>query len=201
MSMKVSSDYVLDRIGLTYQAQGTAGKTEEFSAALQQELQSAVSDRQEILDSLSERAKDTLNLLKNSGDKVEEEDWLALLEELKDAGAISESDFTYTRTDLQLIPIPAKMVDGKFVQLITEPVLSESSHSHMSEALRKLIEWPCDPLNMLDQWELLLKKWKGNLMVDCRGQLGCDMASAFSGLDAQAGACSRVAQVVRALIG
>ena len=92
MSMKVSSDYVLDRIGLTYQAQGTAGKTEEFSAALQQELQSAVSDRQEILDSLSERAKDTLNLLKNSGDKVEEEDWLALLEELKDAGAISERD-------------------------------------------------------------------------------------------------------------
>lgn len=200
MGITVSSDYILDRVGLTYQAQELAQKTEEFSAALRQELQSAVSNKQEILDSLSEHAKATLDLLKNSGDKVQEEDWLALLEELKDTGAISESDFTYTRTDLQLIPIPAKKVDGKFVQLMTEPVCVEGSHFQIPEALRGLIQWPCDPLNMLDQWELLLKKWKGNLMVDCRGQLGCDMAAAFSGVDAQAAACSKVAQVVRALI-
>lgn len=188
MTTSLIRDLAIDRAGLFPAASQTAQKSSSvsFAAALQAE-QSAAPTKQELLEALSEHSKEVLALLK-SGGKVEKEDWMALMGELRDSGAITQEEYDWTNFELVLTPIQTGLISYG------------DRGNEYRETLRQFEQWPGDPLEYLDMWLLALKKEKGLLEVEYRNQPGYHSAS-LSAFDLQASACGKVAGLIRDLLG
>ena len=196
MTTTFMRDLSIERAGLFPTAGQGVQKSAStgFAAALQAERTTAAPTKQELLEALSERSKEVLALLK-SGGQVEKEDWTALMQELRDTGAITQEEYDWTNFELILSPIPTGK-DGKPVSGLIHRGDREAEYW---ETLRQFEQWPGNPLDYLDMWLLSLKKERGLLDLEYRNQLGHDM-SAFSGFDKQANACNKVTGLIRDLL-
>lgn len=187
MKLALSCDHIIERAKLAPQAGRQLSNTSSsgFNGTLEAERSTAPNKR-ELLETLSERSKKIVELLK-SGDKVDKEDWMELMGELRDQGAITEDEYGWTNFELAVSPVKTGLVTYG------------DQGSEYRETLRSFQEWPGDPLEYLDMWLLAVQKEKALLEVESRKQLGYDPA-AFSGFDKQSAACGKVASLVRALM-
>lgn len=195
MTTTFMRDLSIERAGLFPTAGQGVQKSAStgFAAALQAE-RTAAPTKQELLEALSERSKEVLALLK-SGGQVEKEDWTALMQELRDNGAITQEEYDWTNFELILSPIPT----GKDGKPVSGLIHRSDREAEYWETLRQFEQWPGNPLDYLDMWLLSLKKERGLLELEYRNQLGHD-TSAFSGFDKQANACNKVAGLIRDLL-
>ena len=196
MTTTFMRDLSIERAGLFPTAGQGVQKSAStgFAAALQAERTTAAPTKQELLEALSERSKEVLALLK-SGGQVEKEDWTALMQELRDTGAITQEEYDWTNFELILSPIPTGK-DGKPVSGLIHRGDREAEYW---ETLRQFEQWPGNPLDYLDMWLLSLKKERGLLELEYRNPLGHD-TYAFSGFDKQANACNKVRGLIRDLL-
>jgi len=156
----------------------------------------------EILERLSEPAKDTLEDMK-TGEEVSKEEWTGLLGELRDMGAISDTEFTYSRSDVRFIPLGYRDENGEFVMYdgIAErfglPRLLE--RAGMAESEVSASGWNGDPLDFLDAWIENLTEWREDLSRQ-HSETGAPKYKDFSPIEKQIEACTRVGEIVNGLL-
>ena len=160
---------------------------------------------QEILERLSEPAKDTLEDIKDDKE-VSHEQWQGLLGELRDMGAISKEQFDYSRSDVKLIPLGYKNASGEFVMYdgIAERFgmldkLRSTSGGGIGILTDTADAWSGDPLDFLDAWIENLTEWRGDLSRQ-RSETGALKYDDFSPLDKQIDACTKVGELINSLL-
>ena len=152
---------------------------------------------------LSPPSKETLKRLRDGKSDIHKDEWLTLCRELKDAGAITQSEFDYTRGDLHLIPIGYHDEQGNFVQYDTPPMLKDQLLSLHEQSQNPTCvwlsgNWSGDPLKYLDLWASELEDWKQDLSRQ-RAADGSLKFSNFSPITNQIDACQKVMELVKGL--
>lgn len=160
---------------------------------------------EEILERLSEPARDTLEDIK-ADKEVSQEEWKDLLEELRDMGAISDTEFTYSRSDFRFIPIGYRDENGELVMYdgIAERFgmldkLRTASGGGIGMLTDTADTWAGDPLAYLDAWITDLAEWREDLSKQ-RGETGAPKYDNFSPIDNQIEACTKVGEIVNGLL-
>lgn len=95
---------------------------------------------------LSDESKDVLSRMKAGQSDVDMVEWVNLCRELKDAGVITEEEYSNVRPDMKLgvLPEPGLYWSPAGVDL------------HLSDD----VEWKGDPLKYLDEWMASLGKMR-----------------------------------------
>lgn len=141
---------------------------------------------QEIAGKLTDGAKKTLQRLKANPNAVSKVEWMDLMHELNAMGAISDSDYGWTRMDLRLVPL------GDMDNPFTTP-------ADLRDTLDRINRWPGNPLDYLDQWAFSLKKWGAELSWE-RNSDGTPKYKDVSPVYDQAAACGRVSSLIKGLL-
>ena len=167
-----------------------------FAAALEREKKTAETPRvdmpkEEALEKLSASAKSTLEKLKSHSPSVGKEEWMHLLNELKNLGLITQQESFLAAPGTMLIPF-VSYDGGKTYQLAHIP-------DEIRNAMNQNETWPCDPLAYYDALEFLLRKWNDYLLLQIKSQ--CEPTyEGLAPIQGQADACSRVSSLVRSLM-
>ena len=155
---------------------------------------------------LSAASQSVLERVRDGKGGVRKDEWLTLCRELKDAGAISQSEFDYTRGDIHMIPLGYYDDLGNFIQYDTPPMLKDQL-LHMQEQAQGSTGawlasggWTGDPLEYLDLWASELEDWQKDLARQ-RAADGSPKFSDFSPITSQVDACRKVADLVEGLSG
>jgi len=161
-----------------------------------------------LYERLSSSSKDILERLEAGKDDIKKDEWLNFCKELKDAGAITQSDFDYTRADVYLIPLGYHDGSGNMVKYETSPMMKnkllglyESSRSPAatsSETRLSANDWTGDPLEYLDTWASELYRWRSGL-ARMRNADGSPKYDNFSPITSQIDSCQKVAVLVKDL--
>ena len=157
---------------------------------------------------LTPASKAVLDRIQAGRDDITQDEWTGLCKELKSLGAISESDFQYTRADLHMIPIGYWGENGEFVKYelpaeLKNKLLSQAGGkaSPSEDGLWACLDdsgWTGDPLAYLDNWISSLYDWRSELARARNGD-GTPKYSDFSPITNQINACQKVAALVREL--
>lgn len=152
---------------------------------------------------LSPPSKETLKRLRDGKSDIRKDEWLTLCRELKDAGAITQSEFDYTRGDLHLIPLGYYDEQGSFVKYDTSPMLKdqlESLYAQSQDPVRTWLSgnWSGDPMKYLGLWMSELEDWRKDLSQQ-RAADGSLKYSNFSPITDQIDACQKVMNLVQGL--
>lgn len=169
---------------------------QSFASALENmreadQPQKADLSKEEILERLSPSSRAVLKRMEGHGSAVGKDEWLSLLDELKDMGAISAKDCFLSRPGLMMVPL-VSYDGGKTHQLAHVPDEIRNAMSHHET-------WPCDPLEYYDAWEFILKKWVSYLSAEME-KSDSPMYECFSPINSQIEARSRVTSLVKSLI-
>lgn len=160
-----------------------------------------------LLDRLTPSSKGVLDRIQAGVSDITKDEWTGLCKELKDLGAVSETDLMYTRADLHLIPIGYYDENGEFVQYDTPPMLKnellDKYHSQGSGAdgfwaCLNASGWAGDPLAYLDDWIASLYSWRSDL-ARARNEDGSLKYSDLSPITGQINSCQKVVDLVRGL--
>lgn len=136
---------------------------------------------QDVYEQLSDESKDVLSRMKAGQSDVDMAEWINLCRELKDAGVITEEDFSNARPDMKLgvLPEPGLYWSPAGVDL------------HLSDD----VEWEGDPLKYLDEWMASLGKLRTAWAVAI-GPDGNHPTEYVNELNHCIGSCAKVANVV-----
>ena len=136
---------------------------------------------QDVYEQLSDESKDVLSRMKAGQSDVDMAEWINLCRELKDAGVITEEDFSNARPDMKLgvLPKPGLYWSPAGVDL------------HLSDD----VEWEGDPLKYLDEWMASLGKMRA-AWAAAIGPDGSHPTEYVNELNNCIGSCARVANVV-----
>jgi len=161
-----------------------------------------------LYERLSPSSKAVLERLEAGKDDIKKDEWLSFCKELKDAGAITQSDLDYTRADVHLIPLGYHDGSGNMVQYETSPMMKnkllglyESSRGPAaagSETRLSTDGWTGDPLEYLDTWTSELYRWRSG-MARMRNADGSPKYDNFTPITSQIDSCQKVAVLVKAL--
>lgn len=161
-----------------------------------------------LYERLSPASKDVLERLDAGEDNIKKDEWLNFCKELKDAGAITQSDFDYTRADVHLIPLGYHDERGNMVQYETSPMMKnkllglyESSRGPAAAGLETRLSadgWTGDPLEYLDTWTSELYRWRSD-MARMRNADGSPKYDNFTPITSQIDSCQKVAVLVKDL--
>ena len=147
--------------------------------------------KEEILHNLSGSSKAVLESMKKPHPMVRKDEWLGLLDELKNMGAISAQDCFLSRPGCLLVPIVS--YDGGKTH--------EAAHipKEIRDTMYQHETWPCDPLEYYDSWQFILKKWVSYLTAEMK-KSEYPMYESFEPINSQIDARSRVIGLVKSLI-
>ena len=136
---------------------------------------------QDVYEQLSDGSKDVLRRMKEGRSDVDMVEWVNLCRELKDAGAITEEDFSNARPDMKLgvLPKPGLYWSPEGVEL------------YMTDD----VEWKGDPLKYLDEWMASLGKLR-TAWAAAIGPDGNHPTEYVNELNGCIGSCAKVANVV-----
>lgn len=187
--------------------------TKANDAALAQKAEDAVEvERDEaalrrIYERLTPEARRTVERINAGAKDVTEEEWRKLREELKDAEAISQTDYEWTRPDLRLIPIGYTDKNGNMV-LYHQPApvivdrlraCGEGGSAAADGKYRAVHDdaygWSGDPLEYLDRWANMLTAWRSEIARMGAAHPNPD----FSPINDQINSCRKVAELIRSL--
>ena len=171
-----------------------------FVAAMEQtkktsEPQKTDMTKEEILNNLSGSSKAVLESMKKPRPMVRKDEWLGLLDELKNMGAISAADCFFSRPGCLLVPF-VSYDGGKTYQAARIP-------DEIRNTMNQHETWPCDPLEYYDSWEFILKNWVSYLRAEMKKSEYPIMAQDFEAsnpINSQIAARSRVIGLVKSLI-
>lgn len=161
----------------------------------------------EVLDKLSDGSIQLLKSMKNGSKNVNYMAWSNLLAELRDTGAITESEYSWApKGACEYIP------DGENAMMcickggMTAVPVPPTGVRHcgpgetdIERMLDGLCDWPGDPLEKLETLALYARKWIGMLGVstDDKGNPGSWYSGAYA---EQEKACQNVLKVVKNLM-
>lgn len=145
---------------------------------------------QTVYSQLSDSAKNVLSNLQ-SGKPVEKDAWKGLCKELLDQGQITESEYQCTNLDYRLIPLGSHDSSGNFVRY--------NNTAEIVLASRSLNQWSGQPLEMLDTWSFLFRKWGNQLALEYNPD-GTPKYQNLSPISNQASACQKIADLINGLI-
>lgn len=145
---------------------------------------------QKVYDQLSDSSKGILSNLQ-SGKPVEKDAWKGLCKELLDQGQITESEYQCTNLDYRLIPLGSHDSSGNFVRY--------NNTAEIVLASRSLNQWTGHPLEMLDTWSFLFRKWGSQLALEYNPD-GTPKYQNLSPISNQASACQKIADLINGLI-
>ncbi len=161
-----------------------------------------------LYEHLTPASKDVLERLEAEKDDIKKDEWLNFCKELKDVGAITQSDFDYTRADVHLILLGYHDESGNIVKYETSPMMKnkllglyESSRNPAavgSETRLSADDWTGDPLEYLDTWTSELYRWRSDL-VRMRNADGSPKYDNFTPITSQIDSCQKVAALVKEL--
>lgn len=182
---------------LTNQAYNTTPGS-MFASALEKEsevktgaAQTSGMTKEEIIGKLSPRSKEILASIQLHQPTVRKDEWVSMLCELREMGAITPEECLLSWPGMTLIPFVSHD-GGKTYQAARIP---ENIQSEMEANML----WPCDPLEQLDTQAFLLKKWYNYLFAEMEK---CEepLYDCLEPVKKQAEACSRVSDVIKSLI-
>lgn len=147
-------------------------------------------DLQKVYNQLSDSSKGVLSNLQ-SGKPVEKDAWKSLCKELLDQGQITESEYQCTNLDYRLIPLGSHDSSGNFVRY--------SNTAEIVLASRSLNQWSGQPLDMLETWSFLFRKWGNQLALEHNPD-GTLKYQNLSPISNQASACQKITDLIKDLI-
>ena len=138
---------------------------------------------QDAYEQLSDESKDVLSRMKAGQSDVDMVEWVNLCRELKDAGVITEEEFSNVRPDMKLgvLPKPGLYWSPAGVDL------------HLTA--NDDVEWKGDPLKYLDEWMASLGKLR-TAWAAAIGPDGNHPTEYVNELNSCIGSCAKVANVV-----
>lgn len=147
--------------------------------------------KEEIIRNLSPSSQAVLQNIKTHQPTVRKEEWINMLCELREMGAITPEECLLSWPGMTLIPFVSHD-GGKTYQAARIP--EEIQHE-----MEDNMSWPCDPLEQLDTQVFLLKKWFQYLTAEMER---CEepLYNCLEPVRGQADACSRVSSLVKSLI-
>lgn len=161
-----------------------------------------------LYDHLTPASKDLLDRISAGKTDIKESEWLKFCKELKDAGAITQSDFDYVRADVHLIPLGYHDESGSIVKYETSPMMksklvglyeqSRNSTTTGSESWISADGWSGNPLKYLDTWVSELYGWRSDL-AKMRTESGVPKYNNFAPITNQITSCQKVAELVKNL--
>lgn len=161
-----------------------------------------------LYDHLTPTSRDLLERVATGKTDIKKDEWLRFCKELKDAGAITQSDFDYTRADVHLIPIGYYDESGCIVKYETSPMMKnklfglyEKSGNPAiagSESWLSTDDWTGNPLEYLDTWVSELYSWRSDL-AKMRTEDGSPKYNNFSPITNQINSCQKVVALVKDL--
>ena len=142
---------------------------------------------QDTYEQLSYESKDVLSRMKAGQSDVDMAEWINLCRELKDAGVITEEDFSNARPDMKLgvLPKPGLYWSPEGVEL------------HLTA--NDDVEWKGDPLKYLDEWMASLGKLR-TAWAAAIGPDGSHPTEYVNELNGCIGSCAKVANVVSSIM-
>nr|WP_325211241.1 hypothetical protein [uncultured Oscillibacter sp.] len=163
---------------------------------------------QTLRSQLTPASKAVLDRIQAGTDDITKDEWTGLCKELETLGAISESDFQYTRADLHFIPLGYRDENGEFVEYelpkgLASKLLNQASgkQSPSEDGLWACLDdsgWTGAPLAYLDNWMSSLYSWRSDLARARNGD-GSPRYSDFSPITNQINSCQKVTDLVREL--
>ncbi|WP_161846867.1 hypothetical protein [Pseudoflavonifractor sp. 524-17] len=154
-------------------------------------MENLATDKQTLVNMLSERSKEVLDALKQNR-SITREDWSHLLGDLKDAGAITQGEFDFASFRIVGHPVGEKR-NGEFVPY--QP--GDLGFLDIKAITDQVNKWPANPFEHLDTMGFLLRKMRNVLMVQERQE---QKGFTFSGFYKQENAYTKVANLVKDLI-
>lgn len=161
-----------------------------------------------LYEHLSPSSKNVLERLNAGKNNIKKDEWLSFCKELKDAGAITQSDFDYTRADAHLIPIGYYDENGNIATYEACPMMKnkllglyeKSSNPAVagSESWLSIGDWSGDPLEYLDSWVSALYSWRSDL-AKMRAEDESPKYNNFVPIANQINSCQKVAALVKEL--
>lgn len=175
MTTTLMRDLAVERAGVLSGAEKQTQKRTSggFASALRAEGDAAPS-KQELLEVLSERSRNTVELMKRKG-SMEKDEWVELLEDLLGNRVITEEEFDWTAFDVAMAP-----------------------HLLKKDGARN-IQWTGDPMEDLQRVLLELKKERALRELEFRDQVGSEV-SAVPRPTEQEDACEKVLNLLRLLL-
>ena len=138
---------------------------------------------QDAYEQLSDESKDVLSRMKAGQSDVDMAEWINLCRELKDAGIITEEEFSNVRPDMKLGVLP-------------KPGLYWSpAGADLHLTANDDVEWKGDPLKYLDEWMASLGKLR-TAWAAAIGPDGNHPTEYVNELNSCIGSCAKVANVV-----
>lgn len=183
-------DYIVNNTGIPsseawkYKPAGTKTTTVDF-AALAKAAADGKGELEDIISKLSDGSKATLRRLKYNPNFISKMEWMDLTHELNQMGVLSDSDYSWARVDLHMVPIGD----------MNNPYTTTAD---FRDALNQLSQWSGNPFEHLDMWAFSLRKWAASLSME-RNPVGTPKYRDFSPIQEQASACGRVSGLVKAL--
>lgn len=185
-------NYIVNNTGIPsseawkYRPAGTTTTTVDFAALAKAAADGEGDALQDIISKLSDKSRATLRRLKYNPNFISKLDWMDVTSELNKMGVLSDSDYTWARVDLHLVPIGD--MDNPY-----------TTTADFRDALNQLNhQWPANPFEHLDMWAFSLRKWATSLSME-RNRDGTPKYRDFSPIHQQASACGRVSGLVKAL--
>lgn len=168
-----------------YRPAGTKTTTVDFAALAKAAADGQGDELKDIISKLSDGSKATLRRLKYNPNFISKMEWMNLTSELNKMGVLSDSDYSWARVDLHMVPIGD--MDNPY-----------STTSDFRDTLNQLSQWSGNPFEHLDLWAFSLRKWAASLSME-RNPDGTPKYRNFSPIQEQASACDRVSGLVKAL--
>ena len=187
----VDYNHIVDNTGIPsseawkYRPAGTTTTTVDFAALLKSAGNGQSEELKDIISKLSDKSKATLRRLKYNPNFISKLDWMDLTSELNKMGVLSDSDYSWARVDLHMVPIGD--MDNPY-----------TSTADFRDASNRLSQWSGNPFEHLDLWAFSLRKWAASLSME-RNRDGTPKYQEFSPIHQQASACDRVSGLVKAL--
>ena len=151
------------------------------------EFSDLLSDKnQEIVNKLSDGSKATLRRLKSNPNSISKREWMDLTSELNRMGVISDTDYVGSNSLFHFVPLGD--MDNPYT--LTDD---------MRTTLDRINQWPCNPLNNLDQWAFSLRKWATVLSME-RNSDGTPKYQSVAQIERQASSCSKVSALIKDLL-
>lgn len=167
-----------------YRPAGTKTATVDF-ATLAKTAADGKGELEDIVSKLSDKSKATLRRLKYNPNFISKVEWMDLTSELNKMGVLSDSDYSWARVDLHMVPIGD--MDNPY-----------STTADFRDASNQLSQWSGNPFQHLDMWAFSLRKWATALSME-RNSIGTSKYQNYSPIQEQASACDRVSGLVKAL--
>lgn len=157
-----------------------------------------------IYEQLSGMSKNVLERIKNGYNNITKVEWMQLCTELKDMGAMTETEFK----DIHLIPLGYTRPDGVFVMYEHGPSLFARQNdlsqwtgvtSNSTSGFWSFDDWSGDPLKYLDDWISSLRSWRDDLATK-RNPDGSPKYENFGPIENKLNACQKVEELLKELM-